>query len=45
MLKEAEVITALETETQPDGTAVISIDAYDVCQLQCPYCFQLNNRT
>ena len=45
MLKEVEVITALETETQPDGTAVISIDAYAGCQLQCPYCFQLNNRT
>lgn len=43
MIKEVEVRTALEEETQPDGSAVISIDAYKGCQLQCPYCFQMNN--
>lgn len=43
MFKEVEIRNALEKEIQPDNTAVISIDAYDGCQLQCPYCFQLNN--
>ena len=44
MLKEVKITTALEKEIQPDSTAVISIDAYDGCQLQCPYCFQMNNK-
>lgn len=44
MFKEVEISNALEKEIQPDNTAVISIDAYDGCQLQCPYCFQMNNK-
>ena len=44
MFKEVEISNALEKEIQPDNTTVISIDAYDGCQLQCPYCFQMNNK-
>ena len=43
MLREVKIINALEKEIQPDNTAVISIDGYNGCQLQCPYCFQMNN--
>lgn len=44
MFREVEIVNALEKEIQPDNTAVISIDAYNGCQLQCPYCFQMNNK-
>lgn len=44
MFREVEINNALEKEIQPDNTAVISIDAYNGCQLQCPYCFQMNNK-
>lgn len=44
MRNEVEVSLALEKEIQPDGSAVITIDAYNGCQLQCPYCFQMNDR-
>ena len=44
MFQEIQVQCALEKEIQPDNTSVISIDAYDGCQLQCPYCFQMNNK-
>lgn len=44
MFKEIQVQYALEKEIQPDNTSVISIDAYDGCQLQCPYCFQMDNK-
>lgn len=43
MIQEIQINNALERETQPDGSYVTTIDAYDGCQLQCPYCFQLNN--
>ncbi len=43
MFREAKVTTALETEMQPDGSSVITIDAYNGCQIKCPYCFQMNN--
>jgi len=43
MFQEIKVKNALEKEIQPDGSSVITIDAYDGCQIQCPYCFQLNN--
>lgn len=36
MLKEVEISNALEKEIQPDNSSVISIDAYNGCQLQCP---------
>jgi DNA repair photolyase len=43
MIKEVDVTNALEKETQPDGNTVDTIDAYVGCQLQCPYCFQMND--
>lgn len=43
MFQEIKVKNALEKEIQPDGSSIITIDAYDGCQIQCPYCFQLNN--
>lgn len=43
MIKEIVVKQALEKEGQPDGSYVITIDAYDGCQLRCPYCWQRNN--
>lgn len=43
MFQEIKVKNALGKEIQPDGSSVITIDAYDGCQIQCPYCFQLNN--
>lgn len=42
MIQEIKVNNALERETQPDGSFVTTIDAYDGCQLQCPYCFQMS---
>lgn len=42
MIKEMDVTNAFEKETQPDGSAVDIIDAYVGCQLQCPYCFQMD---
>lgn len=44
MFKAVKVNNALEKEIQPDNSSVISIDAYNGCQLQCPYCFQMNNK-
>lgn len=44
MIQKIKVSTALEKEIQPDNTAVITIDAYDGCQIQCPYCFQMDNQ-
>lgn len=44
MFQEIKINNALEKEIQPDGSSVITIDAYDGCQIQCPYCFQLNNK-
>ncbi len=43
MMKEVEVVDAFEKEFQPDGSSVDMIDSYAGCQLQCPYCFQMNN--
>lgn len=43
MIRETAVDNALETEVQPDGFTVTTIDGYNGCQIQCPYCFQLNN--
>lgn len=44
MFKEMEINNALEKEIQPDGSSVMTIDAYDGCSIQCPYCFQMNNK-
>lgn len=44
MFKKIEINNALEREIQPDGSSVTTIDAYDGCSIQCPYCFQMNNK-
>lgn len=43
MIKIINITSPFEKEEQPDGSFVDMIDCYDGCQLQCPYCFQLNN--
>ena len=40
MIKEILCETAIDYEYPPDGGKVPVIDAYDGCQLCCPYCFQ-----
>src|SRR5512146_1544169 len=40
MIKEILCETAIDYEYPPDGGKVPVIDAYDGCQLFCPYCFQ-----
>ena len=40
MIKEIICKAAIDYEHQPDGGKVPVIDAYDGCQLCCPYCFQ-----
>jgi DNA repair photolyase len=43
MIKEIISRSAIEYENQPDGGKTPVIDAYDGCQLCCPYCFQWND--
>ncbi|MFI3237127.1 MAG: hypothetical protein R3Y47_03755 [Lachnospiraceae bacterium] len=43
MIQEIFISNAFTKEGQPDGTDVAIIDPYTGCQLQCPYCFQLND--
>lgn len=40
MIKEITCEKAIDTEHQPDGGKTPVVDAYDGCQLKCPYCFQ-----
>ncbi len=40
MIKEVNCQKALEYEYPPDGGKTPVLDAYDGCQLNCPYCFQ-----
>ncbi len=40
MIKEITCETVIGYEYPPDGGKVPVIDAYDGCQLCCPYCFQ-----
>jgi DNA repair photolyase len=40
MIKETLCETAIDYECQPDGGRTPVLDAYDGCQLCCPYCFQ-----
>lgn len=40
MIREVLCNVAIDQETQPDGPTVAVVDAYDGCQLACPYCFQ-----
>lgn len=43
MIKEIVTKNAFTKEEQPDGSSVDIIDPYIGCQLQCPYCFQMND--
>ncbi len=45
MIKEISCETTIGYEYPPDGGKVPVLDAYDGCQLCCPYCFQWNDRT
>lgn len=40
MIKEITCEKAIDSESQPDGGSTPVLDAYDGCQLSCPYCFQ-----
>lgn len=44
MVREVVVKEAFGKELQPDGTSVVTLDGYEGCQLQCPYCFQFNQK-
>jgi DNA repair photolyase len=44
MIKEITCETAIDYEYPPDGGKVPVLDAYDGCQLSCPYCFQWQNQ-
>ncbi len=44
MVREVVVKEAFGKELQSDGTSVVTLDGYDGCQLQCPYCFQFNQK-
>lgn len=44
MIKEITCETAIDYEYPPDGGKVPVLDAYDGCQLRCPYCFQWQNQ-
>ncbi len=43
MIKEITCEKAIDCEYQPDGGSTPVLDAYDGCQLNCPYCFQWND--
>lgn len=43
MLRETNILNAFTSEVQPDGSSIAIIDPYIGCQLQCPYCFQMND--
>jgi len=45
MTKQVVCETAIGYEYPPDGGKVPVIDAYDGCQLCCPYCFQWQDQT
>lgn len=45
MIKEVICETAIDYEYPPDGGKVPVLDAYDGCQLCCPYCFQWQDQT
>ena len=44
MIKEITVEKAFDIEMPPDGSRLMTLDGYQGCQLQCPYCFQMNNK-
>lgn len=43
MINEIIVDNVLTEERQPDGSSVPIIDPYEGCNLNCPYCFRLDN--
>jgi DNA repair photolyase len=45
MIREIICQTAIDYEYPPDGGKVPVLDAYDGCQLSCPYCFQWQDQT
>jgi DNA repair photolyase len=45
MIKKIIATFAIDYEYPPDGGKVPVIDAYDGCQLCCPYCFQWQDPT
>lgn len=45
MIKKIMATSAIDYEYPPDGGKVPVIDAYDGCQLCCPYCFQWQDPT
>jgi DNA repair photolyase len=44
MIREIDCDRAIDYEYPPDGGRVPVLDAYDGCQLSCPYCFQWQNQ-
>ena len=45
MIREVTCQTAIDYEHLPDGGKAPVLDAYDGCQLRCPYCFQWQDPT
>ncbi len=45
MIQETLCQKAIDYEYQPDGGSTPVLDAYDGCQLCCPYCFQWRDPT
>lgn len=45
MIKEILCTSAVDYEYPPDGGKTPVLDAYDGCQLLCPYCFQWRDPT
>jgi DNA repair photolyase len=45
MIKEIVCEKAIDYEFPPDGGKVPILDAYDGCQLCCPYCFQWQDQS
>lgn len=44
MIKEIQVKNAFDKEVTPDGQSLLTLDGYQGCQLQCPYCFQMDQK-
>ncbi len=43
MIKEILINDAFGKEIPPDHSCIMTLDGYESCELQCPYCFQMNN--
>ena len=44
MIKEVQVKNAFDKEFPPDQQVLLTLDGYQGCQLQCPYCFQMDSK-